>query len=443
MLSAQCRNTKLLRSTMLSSVLRPSSVLAQIGPQHHICCLRILSVLTWFLSCLFVQSASVLPLFDSSPRVTIPVSSNSSRLHSSVHPLLRWDSFHFTHIAQHGYVYEHEWAFLSGAPAVMRITALMLRLIGIRSWRSEGTLGAEDVLLGGALATCLCNTTTIFYRLTLHHLRSPSLAFLASLLSLLPSSPATLRLAGYSEPFFTYLSYKGKSFVDLRGSHRVQRRKRHALLCSIPMITLRSVMYAVVLTSIMLLPFVAHQYAAYRSFCQLTATSAPWCTSFPPSIYSHVQAKYWDVGFLRYWSWQQLPNFIISAPVLLLLLTYAASYIRDAFIPRLCAFLPSKGIKPENSSGSRRSSARLQSTSPFLAPSLAPYVIHALFVTLLLLFAAHTQIILRLAASMPVTYWAAAHLLVEKPAWGSRWVAWSVVWGAVSLVLWTTFLPPA
>ncbi|KAI0940510.1 hypothetical protein AcW1_003686 [Taiwanofungus camphoratus] len=236
MLSAQCRNTKLLRSTMLSSVLRPSSVLAQIGPQHHICCLRILSVLTWFLSCLFVQSASVLPLFDSSPRVTIPVSSNSSRLHSSVHPLLRWDSFHFTHIAQHGYVYEHEWAFLSGAPAVMRITALMLRLIGIRSWRSEGTLGAEDVLLGGALATCLCNTTTIFYRLTLHHLRSPSLAFLASLLSLLPSSPATLRLAGYSEPFFTYLSYKGKSFVDLRGSHRVQRRKRHALLCSIPMV---------------------------------------------------------------------------------------------------------------------------------------------------------------------------------------------------------------
>lgn len=221
---------------MLSSVLRPSSVLAQIGPQHHICCLRILSVLTWFLSCLFVQSASVLPLFDSSPRVTIPVSSNSSRLHSSVHPLLRWDSFHFTHIAQHGYVYEHEWAFLSGAPAVMRITALMLRLIGIRSWRSEGTLGAEDVLLGGALATCLCNTTTIFYRLTLHHLRSPSLAFLASLLSLLPSSPATLRLAGYSEPFFTYLSYKGKSFVDLRGSHRVQRRKRHALLCSIPMV---------------------------------------------------------------------------------------------------------------------------------------------------------------------------------------------------------------
>jgi phosphatidylinositol glycan class V len=60
-----------------------------------------------------------------------------------------------------------------------------------------------------------------------------------------------------------------------------------------------------------------------------------------------------------------------------------------------------------------------------------------------LLFASHTQIVLRLAASMPIIYWAAAWLLLEHPKWGRAWVTWSVLWGAVSILLWGAFLPPA
>lgn len=198
-------------------------------------------------------------------------------------------------------------------------------------------------------------------------------------------------------------------------------------------------MYTIYLVSLVFLPFVAHQYSAYRDFCSTSVAPAPWCNRIPPSIYSYVQAKYWNSGFMRYWTPQQLPNFLISAPVLVLLLGYSAHYIRRALIPHLQALSASR----THISKSKSSRSIIASLSPFLSPSVAPHAIHAFIFTLMLLFTAHTQIVLRLAASMPFTYWAAAWLLVEHPLWGKRWVTWSVVWGAVSVVLWATFMPPA
>jgi phosphatidylinositol glycan class V len=168
---------------------------------------------------------------------------------------------------------------------------------------------------------------------------------------------------------------------------------------------------------------VYHQYSAYQAFCKCSATPAIWCTKFPPIIYTYVQSKYWNVGFLRYWTVSQIPNFLLAAPVLLLLSSFSVYHILQVAI----GFFNTKPSTP----------------SPFLSASLTPHAIHALIFVMTLLFASHTQIILRLAASMPFTYWAAAWLLVEHPGWGKLWVGWSIIWGCVSLVLWAAFLPPA
>jgi phosphatidylinositol glycan class V len=168
---------------------------------------------------------------------------------------------------------------------------------------------------------------------------------------------------------------------------------------------------------------VYHQYSGYQAFCQDTEVPAPWCSNFPPSIYTFVQSKYWSVGFLRYWTLQQSPNFLLAAPVIALL---SYSSIRSVY-----------------SFASLLDKSRPQNFYHFESQSLIPHCIHALVFTSILLFAAHTQIILRFAASLPFTYWSAARLLVEHPQLGKWWVCWSVVWGAVSLVLWSTFLPPA
>ena len=160
--------------------------------QQHLKILFLSSLASRFLIILLVVLSSYLPAFDTSHELI-----NASSLSR---PLLRWDAFHFVHVADQGYKYEYEWAFFFGTPVVMRL---------VRWLRADPTL--PSILLWGSMAAAACDSTSTLYHLTLHHFRSPSLAFLASLLSLLPSSPATLKFACYSEPFFALSSYKGQS----------------------------------------------------------------------------------------------------------------------------------------------------------------------------------------------------------------------------------------
>lgn len=50
------------------------------------------------------------------------------------------------------------------------------------------------------------------------------------------------------------------------------------------------------------------------------------------SVYAHFQKTYWNVGFLRYFEWRQLPNFLLAAPVLILSLAAVISWIRHSWM---------------------------------------------------------------------------------------------------------------
>lgn len=158
-----------------------------------------LSVISRLFFFAVLQFSSFLPLFDASPlllSVTAP-----SR------PLLRWDIFHFLHIASDRYLYEHEWAFLPSLPLILHTLESGF----------AGEFKHPNVLLWGILAVLSFWTTQTLYDLSLHHLQSPELSLLAALLSLIPTSPVTLFFAPYNEPFFTFFSYRGMHFrfVDL------------------------------------------------------------------------------------------------------------------------------------------------------------------------------------------------------------------------------------
>ncbi|KAH7923928.1 glycosyltransferase family 76 protein [Leucogyrophana mollusca] len=405
--------------------------------------LTILSrVWTWTL---ISFSAWLLPLFDTSPKLVFG---------ESVPPwtsaLLRWDAFHFSHVAEKGYVYEHEWAFFMGTPFMMRASAKLLSLFGERYPATHWA----TLLQGGALTAVLCDSTQVLYHLSLHHLNSPSLAFLSSALSLMPSSPVALKFASYSEPYFTYLSYRGMLactrsrwlMASICFTFAGMFRSNGLTLCGFivwgmliepfmdgrkHLLTPARMIYTVVLVALPLVPFIQHNYTAYLTFCS-SFERPEWCSQgMLPSIYSHVQSKYWNVGLLRYWTLQNLPNFAISLPVLLNVFTFCASYLGN--VPGALFEI----------SWRRCTQERIPHKSPFLSPTLLPHTIHALALTFILTLAAHTQIALRTLPSLPLTYWAAARLLVEYPRWGKVWVTWSVVWGAISCVLWAVFLPPA
>ncbi|KAG2072328.1 glycosyltransferase family 76 protein [Suillus decipiens] len=423
----------------------------QLATTRHVQTLSILSVVVRLAVWILVSiSAYLLPLFDASPCIWI-----SGTPPRPLSVLLRWDVFHFAHIASEGYVYEHEWAFFNGLPLLMRMSAHLQALAGFSS-SSWGTL-----LRGGAGMAILCDSTHVLYHLSLHHFRSPSLAFLSAALSVLSSSPVALKLAPYNEPFFTYFSYRG--MLACARSHWAAAsicfalasmfRSNGILLSGFilwgmlvapfltgrkDLLTPRCLLKCVLLTALPLIPFIHHNITAYLRFCGLLATSIPhWCTSnMIPSIYSHVQSKYWNVGFLRYWTVSNIPNFILALPALLHMFTFCWFYLSN--LPATIHY-----IAPQICSKTNEAPSPPQPDSPFLSPALLPHVLHALALTLILTFNAHVQISLRLLPSLPLTYWAAARLILDLPKWGKAWVTWSVLWGALSCVLWAVFLPPA
>lgn len=165
-----------------------------------------LSVAANLLTLVLTVLSSKFPLFDASPHVLLPPPPHFSLRHTLASVVLRWDAFHFAHIAKDGYVYEHEWAFLPGVTRVWRGLVDLRPVFG----RPPRTLGWEDIL-SNALHDSILSVFSVhaLYDLTMLQFRSSPIALLASLLSLLPSSPATLRIAGYTETFFTLISYHG------------------------------------------------------------------------------------------------------------------------------------------------------------------------------------------------------------------------------------------
>lgn len=153
------------------------------------------------------------PLFDASPDTLL--NRGSSWLDWLAFPLLRWDAFHFAHVAQNGPfspAYEYEWAFFPGVPLAMRLGAAFLQIFLPKDQDNELAL----LLLGGSLVTAVFDigSVIILYKLSLHVFQgSRSRAHLTVVLSLLSSSPAVLNLAPYSEPIFTFFSYAGLTFL--------------------------------------------------------------------------------------------------------------------------------------------------------------------------------------------------------------------------------------
>jgi phosphatidylinositol glycan class V len=70
--------------------------------------------------------------------------------------------------------------------------------------------------------------------------------------------------------------------------------------------------------------YASGQLEPYLRHCT-NGNDRPWCSTFPPSIYTFVQSHYWNNGFLRYWTLSNLPLFLLAAPMLLVML--GSSYI--------------------------------------------------------------------------------------------------------------------
>ncbi|KAK7807079.1 hypothetical protein U0070_007379 [Myodes glareolus] len=362
--------------------------------------------------------------------------------------LSRWDAEHFLFIAEHGYLYEHNFAFFPGFPLALLMGTELLRPL-------QGLLSQRSCLL---VAVALLNFLfSVLAALTLHDLgclvlHCPRQAFYAAMLFCL--SPANVFLAaGYSEALFAFLTFsamgqleRGRSWASgllfalatgVRSNglvsvgfllHSQCRGFFSSLVMLNPLKQLIKLMASLCLSALTVsLPFALFQYYAYTQFClpgsahsipeplvQLAVDKGyripgenepPWCSWELPLIYSYIQDVYWNVGLLRYYELKQVPNFLLATPVTVLVMWATWTYVTTH--PRLCLTLGLQRCKD---------SKTLEKSHPgFLSPQVFVYLVHA---AVLLLFGGlcmHVQVLTRfLGSSTPIVYWFPAHLLQNE-----------------------------
>jgi phosphatidylinositol glycan class V len=295
---------------------------------------------------------------------------------------MHWDSVYFHHIALHGYLYEQEHAFGPLLPLLLRYF--------------------NPILLG-----CVCHYIAVIalYRASLNATSSERISKIASILHIV--SPAGIFLCiGYTEPLFCALTFSGLAMLH-------KRPKLATFLFGLSGLTratgIINVFYffpkrpdparlikAGLSAAIICGPWFLTQIVAYIQYCP----GRPWCTRFPPVIYSFVQDHYWHVGFGRYFTLNNLPLFILSGP----------SYL-------LCL-------------------ASLDVSFTGIQQGL---------LTFLTFTTAHAQIITRMMSAFPGVYWYLARRVVQENE-DKRWrivVRLWVLYGLCQAVLFGAFLPPA
>ncbi|XP_051493781.1 GPI mannosyltransferase 2 isoform X2 [Apus apus] len=333
--------------------------------------------------------------------------------------LSRWDAEHFLFIAERGYLYEHNCAFLPLYPLSLLTTAW------VALWPFQHLLRLRSRLLLSAL---LLNSlfsllaAAALFQLGCSVLRCRRAAFLAALLFSI--NPANVFMAAaYSESMFAFLVFtamwqleKGQSWLSGLLFSLASGARANGITNAGFFLYSGSKRFALQL-----------QYYAYVRFCDPSleepvpepllrlaldkgyrlpstqGTHPPWCSQRFPVVYSYIQDTYWNVGFLRYFELRQIPNFLLAFPV-----TFLGSWAAWTFVianPRHCLTLGLERRKSEEEGKPR---------AGFCCPAVFVYVVHATVLLVFGFFCMHVQVLTRfLGSSSPVLYWFCAHLLQE------------------------------
>ncbi|WWC86193.1 uncharacterized protein L201_001066 [Kwoniella dendrophila CBS 6074] len=427
----------------------------------------------------------LIPPFDSSHTLFLDDTINTGRGTNSIIPGLRWDSIHFLSIAKDGYQWEQQLAFQPLLLGILRI------LGGCLSWLKGRELNVQDIVFSGMIFNSFVwvGSCVSLYNLTFH-LYSTKFALLTTILYMIPPTPVPS--LPYTEPLYAFTTFSGIYFLIVKkhyllsgltfavatatratGIFNVLMLGGSIILGDLPTESLSGKAVsrrlftrswkAIIPCILTISPFLIFQWYAYQSFCSNPNDSEkrPWCDQKLPFVYGFVQKEYWNNGLFNYWSISNIPNFILPLPIFLVSISGTCKYLKSTF-----------------GSKTRFSSQGLSTKSDLLI-----LYIHHMLMLSLLLFASHTQILLRTCITDPVIWWNIASLSLDRKEnrngiantnlqgkngnegqyederkyaqqrnvsqphelkgiikW---WIGWCAIWSTVATILWVGHYPPA
>lgn len=182
--------------------------------------------------------------------------------------------------------------------------------------------------------------------------------------------------------------------------------------------TIKMLIYAV----LVFIPFLAFQYLGKIYFCSNNPQS--WCDS--QFIYQYVQKKYWNNGWLAYYEFKQIPNFIMASPFLVLSVYGIHKYISADSIRFFTLGYKALDIK-----------------DPALHLRLLPFFYLWCFMLFMVSTLMHVQVILRFFTCLPPLYWTIAGVLKVSSIKRLVLVGYLLIWPLVGIALFSNFYPPA
>ena len=101
--------------------------------------------------------------------------------------------------------------------------------------------------------------------------------------------------------------------------------------------SLRIFIYHLILAAFVAFPVKYHDFTGYARHCkeQDGHIRPSWCidgdhSTGAFSLYAYTQRTHWNVGFLRYYQWKQVPNFLLATPILVLGFAAAIKWIEGS-----------------------------------------------------------------------------------------------------------------
>lgn len=157
--------------------------------------------------------------------------------------------------------------------------------------------------------------------------------------------------------------------------------------------------------------FLASNIYPYMQFC-FSQDCPNWCYNAIPSLFMHAQSHYWNNGFLKYWTANNIPNFLFPLPTIIIhLLSYKLFLFQYPMI------------------------------------KLIPILLVNAVVLIGGIFFWHVQILTRVTSFLPILNWTLSILHLSADPNDSLkfkiFVTYLVLWNVIHPSLFAAFLPPA
>ncbi|XP_022918684.2 GPI mannosyltransferase 2 [Onthophagus taurus] len=369
----------------------------------------------------------------------------------------RWDAQYFLHIAKYGYTFENTTAFFPLYPLILRYISISLlyvynfmnlsSMLLLTSVVFNTIIFVKTALILFEITAFFENPKIVYTAIMVFCFNPASIFFSAPYSECLyayltfKSIQCCLRYVRmYSRIRFTYVnssSLKCIFYISLSACARsngvlnlgfflysyaflvVQNlfRLKNTKFAKYIFVII-SLLFLMFYISAMILPFALIQVFDFINYCRTFESNVPdflkdfakqndfvlpgtfsihqqsWCNDNIPLAYAYVQKHYWNVGFLKYFQFNQIPNFLLATPVVYITIRNSLKYFKlnNPFLMHLGLFRDLNQIKLIDME---------------IKPSLKfACVVHVLLLTLFCVFCTHVQVTTRIIFSAsPCIYW--------------------------------------